>query len=250
MKTDNDLYQYGLIKEGESAHCSRTMMLAELSALLSAEPDELAPRSRYQACVEHDNCLAKRSGSTRQLTFGHLVRLYGLDPNIPVFHTLRYLWGKDQASHPLLALLCAYARDPLLQYSAPFIVGHKSGEEISSQAIANFLEKTYGERFSQATIRSASRNIRSTFTQSGHLWGHSQKIRSRVKATPASVAYALYLGHLEGLSGKALFQTGYRELLDCTLEEACGLAQMAAQKGWLILKRIDDIIEVVFPKWR
>lgn len=250
VEADRKLAHAGLIREGTSAHCSRTMMLSELTTLLEAESDDLTDLNTYQSCVEQDNCLAKRTRSTRKITFVHLTRLYGLNPDIPVFRALRYLWRKDPVSLPLLAILCAYGRDPLLYYVAPFILNHKPGDEISIQAITGFLEEKYGIRFKQATINSASRNIRSTFTQSGHLRGHSQKIRSRVRATPASVAYALYLGHLEGLCGKSLFQTDYMAFLDCNLEKAFELAQTAAQKGWIIVKRIDDIIEIIFPKWR
>ncbi|MBD5642115.1 MAG: hypothetical protein HDQ91_06835 [Desulfovibrio sp.] len=250
MEPDRNLAQAGLIREGASAHCSRTMMLDELAALLDAETDDLAGHGAYRSRVEQDNCLAKRTASTRKITFAHLSRLYGLNPDIPVFRALRHLWRKDPLSLPLLAILCAYGRDPLLHYVAPFILKRKPGDEISNQAIAAFLEKKHGARFSQATINSASRNIRSSFTQSGHLQGHSRKIRSRVNATPASVTYALYLGHLEGLCGKPLFQTGYMAFLDCNLEKAFAMAQTAAQKGWLVVKRIDDIIEITFPEWR
>lgn len=249
-KTPKELTQAGFNRNGTSAHYARTMMLDELEALLAAEPDESARRGRYQACVARENCLAKRSAISREITFRHLARLYGLDPEIPVFRALRHLWAKDGASRPLLALLCAHARDPLLYYAAPFIWQHKPGEEISSAAVADFLKKKYETRLSQATLNSASRNIRSTFTQSGHLRGNSQKTRARVNATPASVVYALYLAHLEGLSGKSLFQTASMALLDCNFEQSWELAQIAAQKGWLIAKRIDDIIEIEFPKWR
>lgn len=250
VEADRNLTQAGLIREGACAHCSRTLMLSELATLLEAESDDLADYETYQSCVEQDNCLAKRTRSTRKITFVHLTRLYGLNPDIPVFRALRYLWRKDPVSLPLLAILCAYSRDPLLYYAAPFILSHKPADEITNQAVSGFLKKKYGVRFSQTTINSASRNIRSTFTQSGHLEGHSQKIRTLVKATPASVAYALYLGHLEGLCGKSLFQADYMAFLDCGLEKAFELAQTAAQKGWLIVRRIDDIIEISFPKWR
>lgn len=250
MKAEKDNSNHGFIREGVSAHCSRTMMLDELGALLAAVPEDPPDYRRFRFCVEEENCLAKRSGITRKITFTHLARLYSLDYHRPLFRALLDLWRKDAASLPLLALLCACARDPLLRSAAPFILDHKNGEEISSQAMADFLEKKYRDRYSKATLRSASRNLRSTFTQSGHLEGKSRKIRVHVKATPASVSYALYLGKLEGLSGMRLFQTGYMSLLDCSFDEALRLAQTAAQKGWLIMNHIGDIIDIEFPKWR
>ena len=199
--------------------------------------------------MEEENCLAKRSCNTHQITFTQLERLYGLDPSVPAFRALRQLWEKDAASRPLLALLCACARDPLLREAAPFILRHKPGAEVSARAVADFLEKENPGRFSPATLHSASRNIRSTFTQSGHLQGRSRKTRVRCRATPAAAAYALYLGRLGGLVGGELLQTIFTALLDCDAAEAFDLAQTAAQKGWLDLKRVGDIVEIEFPNW-
>lgn len=243
------LARLGFARAGASAHCSRTLMLAELSTLLDAVPDALAPRKNYQFCVERENCLGKPTSSSRKISFGKLALLYGLDPKLPLFGALRYLWAREEASRPLLALLCASCRDPLLSYAAPFILERKKGEEAGSAGLTAFLEKKYAGRLSMATLGSASRNIRSTFTQSGHLQGRSLKTRVYVKAGPASVAYALYLAHLEGLRGRLLFEGSHMRLLDCGFGQAWELARGAAQNGWLILKRIDEIIEIDFPNF-
>ena len=62
-----------------------------------------------------------------------------------------------------------------------------------------------------------------------------------------SVSYALLLGYLAGSRGQALFQTEYTKLLDCTFDKAIELAEEASRKGWIVFKRVDDVIEVLFP---
>jgi hypothetical protein len=57
----------------------------------------------------------------------------------------------------------------------------------------------------------------------------------------------LLLGYLTGVRGQALFQTEYIKLLDCPLDKAIELAEEASRKGWIVFKRVGDVIEVLFP---
>ena len=50
----------------KGTHSSRTIMLHELTLLLEACPKD-APRDHYLASILHDNCLGKRTDSTRKL---------------------------------------------------------------------------------------------------------------------------------------------------------------------------------------
>ena len=43
------------------------------------------------------------------------------------------------------------------------------------------------------------------------------------------------------------FSTEYIKLLDCSFEKATSLAEIASRKGWIVYKRIGDIMEVQFP---
>ena len=49
------------------------------------------------------------------------------------------------------------------------------------------------------------------------------------------------------MRGQALFQTEYIKLLDCSFEKAIELAEEASRKGWIVLKRVGDVIEVLLP---
>ncbi len=226
---------------------ARTIMLEDLEFLFEAVIDSAVARDEYvKAIVEH-NCLKKRSVKTRQLTAGHLKSLYVLDPSVTIFRALRFFWQRDSDGHPLIALLCAYARDAILKSSAAFILNFSEGKVVTREALEAFLENKYFGRFSNATLKSVAQNINSSFTKSGHLIGKVKKTRSRTTPTSGAAAYALLLGYLEGIRGAALFTTEYTRLLDCPPQRVIELAEEASRRGWIIFKRIGDVMEVVFP---
>lgn len=230
-----------------SAHTARTMMLSELESLLSYVNSVDATRDTYIEAIVDSNCLGKRSGRTRQLTARHLVELYSLDSETTIFRSMLEFWERDREGQPLLALLCAYARDSLLRLSAPFILSLEEGQAVSTEDMEEFIEDKVPGRFSNATLKSLSQNINSTWTQSGHLSGKAKKIRKKAKATQGSVAFALFLGFLCSVQGKPLFETEYVKVLDCSTSLALELAEEAASRGSLVMKRIGDIIEIQFP---
>ncbi|MCX7028649.1 MAG: hypothetical protein NTU62_00820 [Spirochaetes bacterium] len=201
---DSRADRLGFHLEGGGAHTSRTIMLAELTDLLASVTDLDAPQRSYRRAVEDDNCLGKRSRMTRSLTFKHLAQLYALDPDILLFRALRCFWSRDAAAQPLLALLCAYARDPLLRASAPLVLGAREGAPIARPQMEALLERRFGARFSPVTLTSSSQNLLASWVKSGHLSGVKWKMRSRAKATPGSAGYALLLAHLRGERGRVI----------------------------------------------
>jgi hypothetical protein len=246
-KKMNDISRIGFRFSKGSAHTSRTMMLGELRLLLSYVGSLDATQTDYRKAVEEDNCLCKRSGKNRELSWRYLSYLYSFDPSIAIFRSLLYFWNRDIDGQPLLAVMCAYGRDALLRTSAPFIMSFKEGEMVSRQALEEFIGYKDPGHFSMATLKSMAQNLNATWTKSGHLTGKAKKIRSRAKATPGSVAYALFLGYLNGARGEALFTTEYARLLDCQKERAIELAEAASRSGWIVFKRIGNVVEVRFP---
>ncbi len=245
---DNKLQKFGFTFQYSGVHSSRTMMFQELKTLLSYITDNNADKDIYLKAIEEENCLGKRSVKTRTLTGRHLSELYSLDPSVTLFRSLLFFWRRDEAGQPLLSLLCAFTRDPLLRMSLPYIISVKEGEQVSREAMEKVIEKDNPDRFSRATLMSTAQNINSTWTQSGHLTGKTRKLRTRAKATPGSAAYALFLGYLRGIRGEALFDTEYVKILDCEKYKAIELAEEASMKGWIVFKHIGNIIEVLFPK--
>lgn len=249
MKINNNDYllRFGFKFGKGGAHTARTMMLAELKALMVNVNPNRAARTDYIKAIVDENCLSKRSGKTRALTSSHLVDLYSLDPSTALFRALSFFWKRDLDAQPLLALLCAYSRDTLLRMSAPFIEKFPEGATVTREALEQFIEGKETDRFSRATLKSTAQNINSTWTQSGHLLGRARKVRSRAIATPGAVAYALFVGFLSGARGESLLQTDYAKLLDCSTERSIEMAEDASRRGWIVFKRVGNVIEALFP---
>lgn len=243
---DGCLTKLGFAFPKGSPHVSRTIMLAELELLLEyAGP--AAGKADYSKAIIETNCLAKRTEKNRQISRRYLVELYGLDRDRLLFRSLLFFWSRDPKAHPLLALLCAYARDPLLRASAKYILALPAGALVTRETMEDFLDKLAPGRYSSGKLASNAKNLNSTWTQTGHLQGRVRKIRNRANPTAGSVAYALLLAYLTGGRGPALLQSEYLKVLDCPPERAVELAEEASRKGWLLWKRVGDVIEVHFP---
>lgn len=241
------LERLGFSHERGGVHTARTMMLLELKALFSFVSSANATRDDYLDAIQTTNCLGKRSGKTRVLTFRHMVDLYGLDPTLLVFRALRFFWERDFEGQPLLAVLCAYTRDPIFRASASFVLAFHEGATISREALEEFIDEQEPGRFSNATLKSTAQNINSSWTQAGHLAGRARKVRTRAVATPGAASLALLLGYVNGLRGEALFKSDFTRMLDCSFDRTVELAEDASRRGWISLKRVGQVIEVLFP---
>jgi hypothetical protein len=225
-------------------HTSRTMMLAELETLLADVPAG-AVRGGYQSAVVEENCLGKATAATRRQSFQRLSELYAFDPAVAVFRVLRRLWDLDPAARPLLALLCAVARDPLLATLAPPVVALAPGEEMRRDGLRAALHAVVGTRMNDAVLDKVMRNAASSFTQSGHFDGRTFKIRRKVAAPPAAVAYALFLATAAGFRGGEALGSGWMALLDIPASQAIDRALEAKRAGLLDLS-IGNVVEIDF----
>lgn len=237
---------FGFRQGNSSVHTSRTMMLAELSQLFSVVPQDASTSAYKEAAIEH-NVFGKRTPVTRKRTFERLVELYGLDCSIPLFRILRELWESDSLGRPLLAGLCAHARDPLLRQTTPFVLQAKSGESIPIEAVRKFLEESHPGRFRPTTLLSAAQNIASSWKQCGYLDGRRVKKRRRPAVTPVNTAYGLLLAHLAGARGQLLFTSYWAKLLDCPVDHLMDLASEASRRGWIDYRNVGQVVEVRFP---
>ena len=205
-------------------------MLGELSELLSAVPDG-ASRSDYTNAIVHENAVGKQTASNRRSTEQRLGELYGLDPTLPIFRVLLRLWAVDPPGRPLLALLCALARDPLLRATAPAVLSLDPGAELLRTSISDCIVAVTESRLNESTIDKVARNAASSWAQSGHLEGRVRKIRRKVHATPGSTAFALWLGEVQGLGGDALLRSAWTAVLDANQSNLLNLALRAKQLG-------------------
>lgn len=245
MNIPESTQKFGFITSGLGTHSSRTIMLSELRLLLDACP-RIASLDKIQDAILENNILLKNTMSTRKESFRRLRELYGLTENILIFRSLRDLWEQDQESQPLLAQLCANARDPILRASADAVLPIPPGESVNASMISKTINEQFPGRLNSMTLGNIGRHAASSWTQSGHLKGRYEKIRSSASSRPASTAYALFLSYLCGDRGEALFHSYWTKLLDTSLYSLQERAISASQRGWLEYRHAGDITDITF----
>jgi len=227
-------------------HAARTMMLDDLRVLLSAVPQE-ALEGDYANQVMDMNILGKPTKKARELAFRHLVTLYGLDINLPLFRMFRRLWAVDHQAQPVLALTMALARDPLLAGTQEFIFQKHEGQHVSREALEALLAQSHPDRFSPASLKSFAQNVNGTWTFAGYLAGRNRKTRSQPVITPANVAMCLFMGHLQGMSGQRLFTSNWCKLIPGSEQDIETLANAAYHRGLIVFLNAAGVKEVRFP---
>ncbi len=227
----------------KGTHTSRTMMLAELTELLSAMPPTAA-REEYAEAIIENNILGKQTASTRRLTNQRLGELYGLSLTVPLFRVLRRLWDIDEPGRPLIALLCAVARDPLLRATSKAVLPMPIGSELLRSAMTAAIRESVGIRLNESVLDKVARNAGSSWSQSGHLEGRVRKIRREVRPTPGSVAFAVWFGSLHGLAGENLLRTPWARMLDQSPTELLDLTLRAKQLGLLNASSGGGVVQI------
>lgn len=241
------LEEFGFKFTSGGAHISRTMMLSELEAVLT-NVRQGSGTADYREAILDRNILGKTTDSTRQKSLRHLRELYALDETVPIFGLLRRLYATDAASLNLLAVLVAWARDPLLRATTHAVMGASENEQVEVVSLARALEVTFPSQYSELNRKKIARNAASSWTQSGHLAGRVKKIRRQVKPTTVAVTMALFLGHLAGYHGAVVFSNPWCQLLDLNPDRARALGLEAHRAGLLNLRALGDVVELSFPR--
>ena len=236
----------GLKFSSGGAHISRTMMLAELDAVL-ASVRQGTGTAAYREAILKENVLGKTTDSTRQKSLRHLRELYALDEATPIFGLLRKLHAMDPASLPLLAVQVAWSRDPLLRGTSPPVMNASEGERVETASLAQALEAAFPNQYSELNRNKVARNSASSWTQSGHLAGRAKKTRRGIKPTTVAVTMAFFLGDIAGYHGAALFSNPWCRLLDLSPDRARAMGLEAHRAGLLNLRSIGEVVELNFP---
>ena len=236
------LKRAGVKRSGGGVHQSKTMMLAELTAFLHATQASTAPAG--ELVVEH-NILGKPTNSARKIALARLIGLYAIAQPVPIAAAQFALWRNDPDGRPLLALLTALARDPLLRDSAAAVLPAAQGTPIRWPNIATSLEGLYPDRFSPKMLKSLVQNCASTWTQSGHLRGHINKVRSIARPTPAVAAFAALLATVCGFGGPARLESPWLDVLDLPPGERLSLLRQAEAQGFVRIRAAGDMLEIM-----
>jgi hypothetical protein len=237
--------KFGFVNEPVGTHGSRTIMLAEVRLLLAACPPS-ATNDDYRHSIREDNVLLKKTDATRRESLRRLREFYGLSRDVLLFRALRDLWDDDVEAQPLLALLCAAARDPILRATAELVLELPQGASVTPEMLVAAADKSLPNRYNPMTLANISRHTASSWQQSGHLQGRLHKVRVQAHSKPASVVYALFLGYLCDARGEALFHTFWSQLLDASAHTLHDQAFGASQRGWIDYRRAGEITEVGF----
>ncbi|MBK7780589.1 MAG: hypothetical protein IPJ58_07325 [Ardenticatenia bacterium] len=239
--------RFGFRSGDRGTHGSRSILLADLRQLLAATAADAAYED-YRRAIMEDNVLGKGTASTRLNSWKKLRELYGLDPRLAVFRCFRELWDVDAVGRPLLAVLCACARDPLLRLSAMVVLGAPVGTVLCPQDFVAAIHAMAPQRFSVLSLKAIGNRTCSSWTQSGHLAGDKVRIRTHPVASPEAVVYALLLGRLTGARGPGLFNSFWTAVVDAPSDSLLALATTAAQRGWIDLRRAGAVVDVSFPR--
>lgn len=226
---------------------SQTIMVSSLSALVQLLPPG-APTDSYRTAVIDENVLGKRTVGAREWAFRQLRRFYALDPASLLFRALRDLWPDSEPDQPLLAMLCAMARDPVLRASAPMVLATDIGAAVGPEDFEKVIDEVFPGAYRASTRRGTAQKLASSWQQSGHLDAQtpSRKVRARSTSSPSSLAYALLLGHLQGVRGAALLDTPWSQVLDQPRSRLIDLGVAASQRGMLEFRNAGGLIDVSF----
>ena len=216
-------------------------MLAELAALLDV-CDATVRRDDLVHAIVEENCLFKATIATRQLSAQRLTELYGLNPDIPLFRVLTFLWQYDEGGRPQLAILAALARDPLLAATASSVLPLVEGAEFQRMPMRAAVRRAVGDRLNDAILDKVCRNAASSWTQAGHLAGRTLKKRQLVSPTPVTLSYALFLAVSAGYRSATAFTSPWVRVLDVSPDKARNLAIEAKRLGLIDLNMSGEVI--------
>ena len=147
---------------------SHTIVVPALQQLLSSV-DRNAEAEAYDRAVLEENVLGKDTTGSRKRTLRYLRELYLLRPDAVLFRALRDLWTDGIDGQPLLAGLCALARDAVFRASAAAIFETDPGDEVTSADLADAVEQVFPSAYSESTLAKVGRNAFSSWEQTGHL---------------------------------------------------------------------------------
>jgi len=236
---------FGFSTYKTGGHMARSMMLAELRLLFASVP-ATADRADYRTSILDGNALGKPTFSSRKMSDKYLHQLYGLDPALALFRVLRRFAAEDPESLPLLALTCAFCRDPQLRASFDLIETLKPGEVLPRVRMESHLEAAFPERFNPIMLAGLASRLGTTWAATGHLKGTATRTRTLPVPRPAASTYAMLAGYLLGLRGDLLVSSVFARLVGADRDTILSHLAIGSRNGWLRLRHGGGVIEIDF----
>ncbi|SEQ40901.1 hypothetical protein SAMN05421693_12922 [Ectothiorhodospira magna] len=141
------------------------------------------------------------------------------------------------------------SRGFLLRLSQNKILSLAPGQWLPREEMEQAFNEQFPDRYSPAMLKSLAQNVNGTWTHAGYLEGRNKKHRTEPDIRPANIAFALFLGYLQGATGNRLFNTEWTKLFGCRLEHLLELARQASHAGLLNFKHASDVVEITFPDY-
>ncbi len=218
-------------------------MLAELEAVMGALVS-VATLASVRHVILEENVLGKATRSGRKNSATKLIDLYSFNPEQQLYYAFELLWRDASASRPVLALLLALSRDKVLRASVETVMGAPIGSTVTKGELYESLLSGFASKYAETTLQSTTRNIASTWRQSGHIRGEKPIVRVKAPADFHAVAFALLISYLRGLRGQYLLASDWVRLLDFDSGELEAAVAEAHRHGLFTSRKIGDVIEL------
>jgi hypothetical protein len=235
----------GFYRATTGAHMARSMMLEELTLLIRGTREN-ASKDALQKAVVEENLLGKPTASSREKSFTHLRRAYGLNIDTPLWRVLRQFAKQESQALPLMALVLVHSRDLQLRKSFELISTLRLGEALPRTRMEECLEQAFPGKYSKAMKTSTAQNVNTTWTVTGHLEGHSHKHRSRPKPHWLATTYAMFVGYLAGVRGQVLLDSVYARLVGADPLTAADHLAIASGRGLIRFRSSGGVVETDF----
>jgi hypothetical protein len=219
------------------------MMLDELESVMDALGSRANQENVHQAILE-DNVLGKATRSGRMNSATKLIDLYSFNPELQLYFAFEVLWRDSSPSRPVLALLLALSRDTVLRASVETVIGVPVGSAITKDQLYKSLLSGFASKYAETTLQSTTRNIASSWRQSGHIKGKSPIVRTKAPADFHALAFAVIIGYLRGLRGQNLLASEWVRLLDFDSGELEAAISHAHIHGFITSRKIGDVLEL------
>lgn len=214
------------------------MMFEEFSNTISTGKHD---RSFLQ--VLDMNAIGKSSKAGLVKTKGYLISLYGFDIEDPVFDQLLKLWEMtSDEERRLMAILFAIRNDRLLRSSIDYVIPYPLGQKVEIDGLMKHLSKVVS--YTENTLRSTAQNIASSWKQAGFIEGKVRKIRVEPVITHIPVAFAIYLGIQEGLSGEFLLESPYIRALGLSVQKLSQLLYEASIRDYINYQSSGNVVTI------